>query len=210
MLESLSLVPSNLLWGVAFGAAASAAGIPLHWAAAMSAVVWSGTAQMTAVGMLGQPVAAIFLASLIVHLRFVPMSLALGAKVPDLPRWQRGLLSCLLADASFALLARIRERPIAYLVGTWLLLYSSWLVGTAVGTLSAPLLPQATLSLSDAVVAAIIAALAVESCTNSRMLLIAGVAGLVAAVGSWALPPGVAVLVASLSVSGGAAWLKQH
>src|SRR5919197_3750916 len=189
MLESLSLVPSNLLWGVAFGAAASAAGIPLHWAAAMSAVVWSGTAQMTAVGMLGQPVAAIFLASLIVSLRFVPMSLSLAAKLPDLPRWQRGLLGCLLADASFALVARIRERPIAYLVGTWLLLYSSWLVGTVLGALSAPLLPRATLSLSDAVVAAIIAALAVESCTGRRMMLIGAVAALAAALLSWVLPP---------------------
>jgi predicted branched-subunit amino acid permease len=204
LVESMPLVPANLAWGIAFGGAAAAAGLAPAVSIAMSAIAWSGTAQMAALGMQAQPLVAIFATSLLLSLRFVPMALVLGARLSDRPRWQRAILGCLIADASFALLARRHTDGAAYLAMTWVALYSTWLIGTAIGALAAPLLPAAVLSASDAVVAAIFAALTVEVSASHRAAAAALMGALIAVFAAWLLPIGAAVLLAAVIASAAA------
>jgi len=188
MVGSLPLLPPTLLWGVAFGAAAASKGLEPAGSLAMSGVAWSGTAQMAVLTLLRAPLPVIFTTSLLLSLRFVPMSLALGPLLEESSRWRRALSGCLLGDASFALLARLgRARP-AYLLGTWVTQWAVWLGGTALGTLATPVLPAGDLATaSDALVAAIFSVLAVEACADRRQALLAVLAGVAAVGASWAL-----------------------
>jgi branched chain amino acid efflux pump len=201
VLDTLPLLPANLLWGAAYGSAAASVGLSPQAAVAMSAVAWSGTAQMAALGVLSQPVAASFMASLLVSLRFIPMTLTLGVWLADRPRWQRAILGCLVADASFALLARLRDGQGTYLVATWVSLYATWVLGTLVGAVSEHLLPRAIVASSDAVVAAIFAALTVEVVDDRRAGLSAIMAACLAAAGLAVLPISVAMLFAAVAAS---------
>lgn len=192
-------MPGTLAWAVAFGAAAAAAGLRVPAAVAMSVVAWSGTAQLAAVTMLAQPVAVVFLTSLLLSLRFVPMSLALTGLLPGTPRWRRVLAACCMADASFALLAAGRARSAAAVVGTWLAQYPPWVAGTAVGALAAPLLPARLLEASEGLVAVIFSVLAVEAAAaGRRQAAVAVTAGAGVAAAMLVLPGSVALPVAAV------------
>lgn len=210
VVAALPLVPGTLAWGVAFGAAASAVRLPAGDALAMSAIAWSGTAQLAAVTMLAQPLAVVFLSSLLLSLRFVPMSLALSGLLPGTPRWRRVLAACCLADAGFALLATGRSRTATAVVGTWLPQYASWVVGTAVGLVAAPLMPPRLLEASDGLVAVIFAVLAVEAARAGRRetaVAVAAAAGVGAAM--LVLPGSAALPVAALAVGALGAVLRR-
>ena len=188
MLASFPLMPPTLVWGAAFGAAASAEGILPAGSLAMSAVAWSGTAQMGVLTLLGRPLPIIFATSLLLSLRFVPMSLALGALIDVSSRWRHALAACFLGDASFALVARQGRTSVGYLLGTWVTQWTVWILGTALGTLATPLLPSRVLSTaSDALIAAIFGVLVVEICFSRKHALVAVAFGAVALIASWAL-----------------------
>src|SRR5438309_9027645 len=135
----LPIVPGNVAWAAAFGGAATTAGLSIGSATAMSAIAFSGTAQLAALGVLRQPLPIVFLTALLVSLRFVPMTLALPGLLPRAPRWRRVLAACWLVDASFALVAAGRVRSAAALFGTFVAGYVSWVVGTVGAAALAPL-----------------------------------------------------------------------
>ena len=188
MLASLPLLPPTLLWGAAFGAAASAKGVVPQASVAFSAATWSGTAQMGVLTLLSRPLPVIFATSLLLSLRFVPMSLALGSLLDVSSRWRHALAACLIGDASFALVARLGRASFGYLAGTWVTQWTIWILGTAFGTLVTPLVPSRTLSTaSDALVAAIFGYLVVEVCPDRKRGLAAFAFGAAALITSWAL-----------------------
>jgi predicted branched-subunit amino acid permease len=188
MVATLPVVPALLLWAAAFGAGASSRGVAPAGSIVMSAVAWSGTAQMAALSLLRQPLPVIFATSLLLSLRFVPMSLSLGLLLREPSRWRRALIGCLVADTSFALLARLGGATPGYLLGTWLTQWTTWLLGTALGTLLTPLVTASALaSASDALVAAIFAVLAVEACADRRQAVAAIAGGAAVAAASWGL-----------------------
>jgi len=161
----------------------------------MSVIAWSGTAQLAAVTLLAQPLAVVFLSSLLLSLRFLPMSLALAGLLPHAPRSRRVVAAICMVDTTFALLAAGRVGTVAAMVGTWLAQYPAWVAGTAVGVLAAPLLPARLLEASDGLIAVIFAVLAVEAAAAGRReaaVAVAAGAGVAAAMlvlpGSIALP----------------------
>ncbi len=202
---SLPVVPGNVAWGLAFGAAATAAGLRLTGAVAMSAVAFSGTAQLAAISLLHQPLPALFLTSLMVSVRFLPMSVALTGMLRAAPRWQRLLAACCIADATFALAAATDTRSPWFVAGTWLTTYPSWVAGTAAGMLVAPLLPAQLLAASDGMVAVIFAVLAVEVCLSRRQAAVAvmtaaGVGAAMLVMPGYAALPVMATLAAMLGL----------
>jgi predicted branched-subunit amino acid permease len=167
----------------------------------MSAVAWSGTAQLAALTMLAQPLALVFLSSLLLSLRFVPMSLALSGLLPDESRWRRLLAACCLADASFALLATGRVRSPGSVIGTWLAQYAAWVAGTAAGVLAAPILPSRLLEASDGLIAVIFVVLAVEAAAAGRREAAVAVFASVLVAGSLLVLPGSVALLAGALVA---------
>ena len=197
--DSLPFLPSGLLWGAIFGAAAVDAGLPGGLAVLMSAIVYSGTAQLAVLKILDQPVAIVFLTSLLLSLRFVPMALSLGPRL-RLPRWRRVLLAPAIVDASFALAAR---RPSdaglgRYLAGTLLCGYLDWVAGTVAGVMLGPLVPRSWSDLAEGVVVVVFVVLTAELLSSWTALLAAALGGLLAVVLVNLLPAGAALTIAAL------------
>jgi predicted branched-subunit amino acid permease len=199
-MDSLAFTPSTVLWGAIFGAAAVVAGLPGGLATLMSATVYSGAAQLAVLKVLHQPALVIFLTSLLISLRFVPMALALGARL-RLSRWQRALLSPAIVDAAFALAARRRTDAGLgrYLAGTLLNGYASWLAGTVIGVLLAPLVPGSWGGVAEGVVVIVFIALTVEVLVSRMAVVAAGLGGLLAVLLAGLLPAGAALAVAALA-----------
>ena len=91
-------------FGLVCGVGAAAAGASVLGALGLSAIVFSGAAQVLAVQLLaaGAPLAVVVLTCFVAGLRFVIYSAAMAPYMGPLPvRWQRGL-AFLLTDQAFA------------------------------------------------------------------------------------------------------------
>ena len=143
----IGLVPFGLVCGV--GAAAAGAS-PLA-ALGLSAIVFSGAAQVLAVQLLaaGAPLAVIVMTCFVAGLRFVIYSAAMAPYVRPLPpRWQKGL-AFLLTDQAFA--ASVRRlsaggNPHAagmHFLGGGFALWAWWQVTNMAGYFAGNVIPAA-------------------------------------------------------------------
>ena len=201
---TLALAPFGLVCGVG----AASAGASLAGAIGLSAVVFSGAAQILAVQLLaaGAPLVVIVLTCFVAGLRFLIYSAAIAPHLRPLPpRWQK-TLAFLLTDQAFA--AGVRRFDAgddaraagAHFLGSGFSLWAFWQVTNVVGYFAGNLIPPAW-SLDFAVplcfialiaphfrslppiVAALVAGIGVLALAGLPMklnLIVAGVAGIVA------------------------------
>jgi 4-azaleucine resistance transporter AzlC len=129
-------------FGMIYGVLALAAGLNVWQAQAMSSVVFAGSAQFIGAQLmgLGTPLSVLWLTTLIVNLRHVLYSTALGPDLGHLSRRWRWLLAYLLTDEAYAVTAvhyANRQTPLTYkhwyFLGTGFTLWLTWQVSTAVG-----------------------------------------------------------------------------
>src|SRR3954469_25507136 len=130
------------LLALSFGVVAQSAGLSAGEAIAMSAIVFAGAAQFTAIAIIAQggTVAAAVIAAALVNARFLPMGVALGPSLPGGP-FKRALQGQAIVDASWAMSARddgTFDR--SFLFGATALQYVTWLSGTVLGALGGGLL----------------------------------------------------------------------
>src|SRR4030081_3708560 len=110
----------------------------------MSALVFAGSAQFAAIGVLaagGSVLTAIFAGALL-NLRFIATGIAIAQSLPR-GRLRRSLLAQLSIDESYALSVRAGApgRPDGRtLIATGICLYVVWIAGTLVGALLGPVL----------------------------------------------------------------------
>ena len=182
---------------LSFGVLAVDAGLPALAAIVMSAVVFAGSAQFAAIGILasGGGVGAAVGAAALMNSRFVPMGFAIGPSLRG-SRVRRALEGQAVVDSSWVMAARGDGRfDRSYLFGHTGVQYLAWVAGTTAGVVL-PSLDARALGL-DALFPAFFLSLLIG---ELRDRLRAGVA-LGAAVLALALvpvaPPGVPVLVAS-------------
>jgi predicted branched-subunit amino acid permease len=144
---SIGLVPFGLVCGVA----AAAAGADLVGALGLSAIVFSGAAQILASRMLaeGAPAVVIVLTCAVLGLRFLMYSAAMAPALKPLPAsWQR-TVAFLLTDQAFA--ASIRNfdprgdahRGALHFAGGGFALWLFWQVDNVVGYLAGNVIPAA-------------------------------------------------------------------
>ncbi len=195
----LGLVPFGLVTGIGAAAAGCSA-----WAAlGLSAVVFSGAAQVLATQLFaaGAPTGVIILTCLVAGLRFMLYSAAMAPYLAPLPRrWQQGL-AFLLTDQAFA--ASIRrfdaggDRPAAasHSLGSGVALWSGWQITNLIGFFAGSSIPSSW-SLEFAVPLCFLALLApaLHSVSHLGAALAAGIAVLVLA----ALPMKLNLIVAGL------------
>lgn len=192
--------------GVAFGAAARAAGWGLGLPVVFSALAFSGSAQFALLSTItaGSVVAAV-LAAVLINARYVVMSVALNDSLRGGRLW-RVLQAQALADASFVVAHRGGGRfDVARLVGASLPQWTCWVAGTAVGVLSSPS-PQLMHDLgADVVFPAFFLLLALDEVRRSRRAMAAAVLGAtVAAALLLVTSPGNALLGATVAALIGA------
>ena len=136
-------------FGLVCGVGAAAAGATLWGALGLSAIVFSGAAQILAVQLLaaGAPLAVIVLTCFVAGLRFVIYSAAMAPYLRPLPaRWQQGL-AFLLTDQAFA--AAIRRfdagadprAGAAHFLGGGFALWAFWQVTNVAGYFVGNLIP---------------------------------------------------------------------
>src|ERR1700674_4540536 len=132
------------VFGASFGVLAVAAHLPAWSVVLMSALVFAGSAQFAALGVIvagGGVLAAIFAGALL-NLRFIATGIAVARSLPG-GRLLRSLLAQLSIDESYAMSVRAGApgRPDGRtLLVTGACLYAVWVLGTLLGVLFGPIL----------------------------------------------------------------------
>jgi 4-azaleucine resistance transporter AzlC len=194
-------------FGVAFGVLARAAGMGTLAPIVMSMTTFAGSAQFAASSILGAAggVTSAIAAAVLLNARYAPISISVAGLFRG-PRLRRLLESQLIVDESWALAARGGRFDRRILLGAGLLLYVSWVIGTAVGALAGDALGDPKDFGLDGAFPALFLALLVPQLRTSR----AAVAALCGAAVAFALipvtPPGTPIVVASAACLIGLRW----
>lgn len=144
LLAAAPIALAVFVFGMSFGVLAVAARLPAWSVVLMSVLVFAGSAQFAAIGVIaaaGSVVTAIFAGALL-NLRFVATGIAVAPSLPG-GRLLRSLLAQLSIDESYAMSARAGApgRPDGRtLVVTGALLYAVWVIGTSIGAVLGPVL----------------------------------------------------------------------
>ncbi len=182
----LGVAPFGLIYGVL----ASSAGLPPALAFAMSPIVFAGSAQFIAAGLMGAgvPGVVLVLTTLVVNLRHMLYSASLAPHLRRLsPAW-KGLLAYLMTDEAYAVVITHYERPTDpankhwYYLGAGLTLWTTWQVSSAAGVLLGAQVP-ASWSL-DFTLALTFIGLVVPALRDRSGLTAAATAGLAAVLGA--------------------------
>jgi 4-azaleucine resistance transporter AzlC len=132
------------VFGISFGVLAIAAHLPGWAAVLMSVLVFAGSSQFAALGVIsagGSVLTAIFAGALL-NLRYIATGIAVARSLPG-GRLTRALLAQLVVDENYALAVAAGEpgrpdRRTLLLVGATL--YGVWVLGTLIGVLLGPVL----------------------------------------------------------------------
>jgi 4-azaleucine resistance transporter AzlC len=186
-------------FGISFGVLARNAGFGWFSPIVMSAITFAGSAQFAAISIIGDggSVAAAITAALLLNARYGPIGVSV-APYHTGPWWLRLLRAQLVVDESWALSSRGDGRfDTRVLVGAGLVLYASWVLGTAMGALAGDALGDpATLGL-DAAFPALFLALLVPQ-LRSRTPVTAAILGAAIALALTPITPaGIPIIAAS-------------
>ena len=192
---------AGVLVAISFGVVARQAGLSAWAAIVMSAVVYAGSAQFTAISILAQGggVPAAVGAAALMNSRFLPMGVALAPSLRGGPA-RRAAEGQTAVDASWALAARPDgsfDRGLLF--GSSAIQYVTWLSGTALGALGGDLLGDPEALGLDALYPAFFLALLINEARSRRALGVAGLGALIALALVPFAPAGLPVLVASLA-----------
>ena len=190
-------------WGLMTGVAMFKSGMSLFEAVLMAVLVYAGSSQLAAIPLIvaGAPTWVILATALCVNLRFVVFSLHLRDYLMHLPRWQRMLHGYLTADISYALFTKKFPHPArsengpslgaqhlaqeAYLAGSCLMAWLSWVGSSLVGIALANIIPTHW-GLGFAGILCLLAIM--SSLASTRLRLITALVAAAVAVAAYALP----------------------
>lgn len=186
-------------FGISFGVLARAAGFGWLAPIVMSATTFAGSAQFAAASILGDAgtVGAAVTAALLLNARYWPIGVSVAPYLEG-PAWSRFVRAQLVVDESWAIAAegdgRFNPRV---LIGAGLVLYASWVCGTAVGAIGGEALGDpATLGL-DAAFPALFLALLVPQLRGRRSVQAAVLGATIALALTPIAPAGVPIVAAA-------------
>ena len=189
------------LLAVSFGILARDAGLSAPAAIVMSAIVFAGSAQFTAISILAQGggVGAAIIAATLMNSRFLPMGAALAPSLPGRPL-SRAAQGQTLVDASWALASRgdgTFDRWVLF--GSTAVQYVAWFGGTVVGALVGDALGDPSRYGMDAAYPAFFLALLIGEVRDRRALAVALAGGGIALALVPVAPAGVPIVAASIA-----------
>jgi predicted branched-subunit amino acid permease len=213
--QSLPLGASVLVYGLIFGLLAKTASMSLAEAMLMSALIFSGSAQMVAVnGMVGGvlPSGIAFLAVattiLMLNARYLLYGAALRPWLGRTSPVQAYGTLAVLGDGNWILSMKAEqdgERDAGYVFGSGAAMFVPWLIGTAAGMLAGAFAANPRALGLDFMLVAFSAALCVGLMKARGDVAVLGIAVVAAVLGDRLLGPAFAVIVAA--VAGGlTAW----
>lgn len=150
MRDTIPVIVGALPFGIIFGTLAHTSGLSAAGAVAMSALVYAGSAQFIALGLLatgtGWPL--IVLTTLVVNLRHLLYAMTFIPLVRSLSQWWKIPLAFLLTDETFAVVAqRFRQKPQEaqlrwYYLGSAMAMFVSWQLFTWLGLVAGQAIPN--------------------------------------------------------------------
>ncbi|MHB1134453.1 MAG: AzlC family ABC transporter permease [Chloroflexota bacterium] len=204
----LPVVLGYVAIGVAFGVVARTAGLSVLEVALMSLLLYAGSAQFVAAGLLGAGAAgpAIVVTVFLVNLRHLLYSAALAPHARRWPAWQNALLGAELTDETFAVasnhLATGQRAHPRWLFGLNVTAHATWISATTAGALAGSAIPDTrALGLDFALAGMFVALLVIQVRAHPRLgvaLCVAALGALCAIVGSLFVPPSWSVIAAAL------------
>lgn len=146
---------------IAFGVLARQADLPILPTLLMSLLVYAGASQFMAVNMIAAGTAGveIVIATFILNLRHMIMSLSLMNALRHIPKSWKSLLSFGITDETFAVASLETSEGHSrlhhfYVLGLFAAAYGSWVIGTLIGATLYQLIPS---SISDSMAIALYA-----------------------------------------------------
>ena len=147
----IPLVIGAIPLGIIFGTLAQSSGLSFAGAIAMSTLVFAGSAQFIALGLLatGTALPIIILTTLVVNLRHLLYSLSLVAHVRRLPSGWKLAIGFWLTDEVFAVaINRYQHSDLSkykhwYYLGAAIFMYTNWQICTLIGLSLGHLIPDA-------------------------------------------------------------------
>lgn len=186
-------------FGISFGVLTRAAGFGPVAPIVMSATTFAGSAQFAAVSVLGDggTVAAAVAAALLLNARYGPIGVSVAPWLTG-TRWSRFIHAQLVVDESWAIAAEGEGRfSRSMLLGSGLVLYVAWVIGTAVGAAAGNAIGDpATLGL-DAAFPALFLGLLVPLARDRRHVAAAALGAAIALILTPFAPAGVPIIAAS-------------
>ena len=196
---AIAVAATVWFFGASFGLLARAAGMGTLAPLVLSATTFAGSAQFAISSILGAGggTFAAIAAAVLLNTRYAPISISV-ARLFHGPRLRRLVESQLIVDESWALASRGGGRfERRLLLGAGLLLYASWVSGTAVGVLAGDALGDPKNLGLDGAFPALFLALLVPQLRAPQAALAAIVAGAIALILIPFTPPGTPIVAAS-------------
>lgn len=193
-------------FGVIFGTLATTSGLSIAATIAMSALVFAGSAQFIALGLVatGTALPLLMLTTFVVNLRHLLYSISLVPHIRHLPQhWKLPMGFCLTDEIFAVAIARYNQNDTSphkhwYYLGAALLMYGNWQLCTLVGLSVGQLLPDAASWGLDFAMSVTFIGMVVPYLTTQPTIVTVMVAGIVA-VWSHALPHQLGLVVAALA-----------
>jgi 4-azaleucine resistance transporter AzlC len=168
---SIAVIP----WGLLAGSFAIEAGLTSWESQALSAILFAGSAQLVATGMLkaGASLATMLLATFFITSRHLLYSVSMRSKISPLPLKWRLALGFLLTDELFAICGQQSEKQFDcwYALGAGLSFYLCWNLATLVGIVAGSYIPAMNELGLEFAVAATFIAIVIPNIKSSPVLI---------------------------------------
>ncbi|MGF1757679.1 AzlC family ABC transporter permease [Photobacterium sagamiensis] len=176
-------------WGLLAGSFAIDIGLEPLEGQALSAIVFAGSAQLVAMGMLkvGAGLGTLLLTTLFITSRHLLYSVTMRDKISPLPlRWRLGL-GFLLTDELFAICGHQTQKQFNrwYALGTGLWFYLSWNLSTLTGIIAGQYLPNLDKLGLDFAIAATFIAIVIPTIKRLSVLISVVVAMVLSVLFQW-------------------------
>lgn len=200
------LIVGAIPFGIIFGTLAQGSGLSFGGAMAMSALVFAGSAQFIALGLLttGSSGVLIVLTTLVVNLRHLLYAASLVPYLQSTSQLWKVAIGFLLTDEAFAVAIQRYGQPGYhttdhwYYLGAALAMYINWQLCTWIGLTAGQLIPNAAAWGLDFAMVATFIGMVIPYLKTRPMMAAVGVT-LVVAVLANGLPYNLGLLVASLT-----------
>ncbi|MGC4377828.1 AzlC family ABC transporter permease [Fictibacillus sp. Mic-4] len=179
----ISLAIGYMPIAFAYGLLSKTTGLTFWETVAMSAFVFAGASQYTALSMIaaGANLLEIVLTTFFMNIRHLLMSTSINEKVEPDKWWKKALYGFMITDESFSVAATREEKMLStpFMFGLGVIGYGSWVVNSALGYLIGAGLPQTLQTGMAVALYAMFIGLLVPAAKKSRkVILLAGTAAI--------------------------------
>ncbi|MCS7069934.1 MAG: AzlC family ABC transporter permease [Anaerolinea sp.] len=214
---TIPLVVGAVPFGIIFGALAVSSGISAAGTVGLSALVYAGSAQFIATGLVAQNTGTllIILTTFIVNLRHILYGATLAPHVRGLSQRWLLPLGFWLTDETFAVVIHRYNQPDSapykhwYWLGSSLIMYINWQISTLIGIAAGSSIPDAASWGLDFAMIVTFIGMVVPMLTSRPLIAAALVAGVVSAAAA-GLPNRLGLIAAAISGVVAGLWMESR